>query len=77
VLSRIAVPLPDGVGSSILVIALFGSVALTALALLLGVSPERSSVDRGDLEGDGERATASPVPMQDEGPEGQGGGDPA
>jgi hypothetical protein len=35
VLSRIAVPLPDGVGSSVLLVALFGSVSLTALALLL------------------------------------------
>jgi hypothetical protein len=35
VLSRIAVPLPDGVGSSVLLVALFGSIMLTGLALLL------------------------------------------
>jgi hypothetical protein len=76
VLSRIAVPLPDGVGSSILLIGLFGSVALTAFALLLAVPFAGSSDDRGDLEDDGERATASRVPMQDERPESHGGGDP-
>jgi hypothetical protein len=34
-LSRIAVPLPNGWGSTVLLVSLFGSVALTALALLL------------------------------------------
>jgi hypothetical protein len=37
VLSRIAVPLPNGVGSGVLLLGLFGSAALTALALLLAV----------------------------------------
>jgi hypothetical protein len=37
VLSRIAVPLANGVGSGVLLISLFGSVALTVLALLLVV----------------------------------------
>jgi hypothetical protein len=53
VLSRIAVPLPNGVGSSILLIGLFGSVALTAFALLLAVGFTGSGEDRGDPEGDG------------------------
>jgi hypothetical protein len=38
VLSRVAVPLPNGVGSSVLLVGLFGSVALTVLALLLAVT---------------------------------------
>jgi hypothetical protein len=37
VLSRVGVPLPDGVGSAVLLTSLFGSVALTALALLFAV----------------------------------------
>jgi hypothetical protein len=37
VLSRIAVPLPNGLGSGVLLISLFGSVALTAYALLCAV----------------------------------------
>jgi hypothetical protein len=36
-LSRIAVPLPNGWGSTVLLLGLFGSVSLTALALLLVV----------------------------------------
>ena len=37
VLSRIATPLPNGVGSSVAVIGLFGSIALTVLVLVLGL----------------------------------------
>lgn len=62
VLSRVAVPLPNGVGSSVLLVALFGSVALAALGLLLAVgTPETSgSGDDGELgPDDDERATAS------------------
>ncbi len=47
VLSRIAVPLPNGVGSTILVAGLVGSVALTALALLLVVPFGRPAEDEG------------------------------
>jgi uncharacterized membrane protein YgcG len=43
VLSRIAVPLPNGVGSSALLVGLFGSVALTVFALLLAVRFEPST----------------------------------
>jgi hypothetical protein len=41
VLSRIAVPLPNGVGSTVLIASLLGSVALTACALLLAVATRR------------------------------------
>jgi hypothetical protein len=41
VLSRIAVPLPNGLGSTVLIASLFGSVALTAFALLLAVPLRR------------------------------------
>jgi hypothetical protein len=43
VLSRIAVPLPNGVGSSALLVGLFGSVALTVFAFLLAVRFEPST----------------------------------
>jgi hypothetical protein len=48
VLSRIAVSLPNGVGSSILLLALFGSVALTAFAVLAVLSFTGSTEDRGE-----------------------------
>jgi hypothetical protein len=44
-LSRIAVPLPNGVGSSVLLIGLFGSVALTAFATLLVLREPRDRQD--------------------------------
>ena len=62
VLSRVAVPLPNGIGSSVLLVALFGSVALTVLGLLLAVGIPDTSGSGDDGEsgaGDDERATAS------------------
>jgi hypothetical protein len=41
VLSRIAVPLPNGMGSGILLTALFGSVALTTFAIVSAISAMR------------------------------------
>lgn len=41
VLSRIAVPLPNGLGSGLLLLSLFGSVTLTGFALLLAAPVER------------------------------------
>jgi hypothetical protein len=41
-LSRIATALPNGIGSTITVLALFGSVALTLLALLVAPWPART-----------------------------------
>jgi hypothetical protein len=48
VLSRIAVSLPNGVGSGILLLALFGSVGLTAFAVLAALSFTGSSEDHGE-----------------------------
>jgi hypothetical protein len=54
VLSRVAVPLPNGIGSTVLLAGLFGSAALTALALLL-LLPARSrrGADSGEPTGAG------------------------
>jgi hypothetical protein len=50
VLSRIATALPNGIGSTIMVLGLFGSVALTAFALLYSWGREQE--DHGDGAGD-------------------------
>jgi hypothetical protein len=50
VISRIATPLPNGIGSSITLLGLFGSVVLTLLALLL--APWPASRDDDDAPGD-------------------------
>jgi hypothetical protein len=55
VLSRIAVPLPNGVGSSVALVGLFGSVLLTAAALLCVIRREQIGDDPGpDTVGDPE-----------------------
>jgi hypothetical protein len=51
VLSRIATSLPNGVGSAVALLGLFGSVALTALALLWSLCA--TPAPRGASEGDG------------------------
>jgi hypothetical protein len=51
VLSRIATPLPNGVGSSVALIALFGSIVLTVLVLLAATVGFAST--ESDTPGDG------------------------
>jgi hypothetical protein len=54
VLSRIAIPLPNGVGSAVVLFGLFGSTALTAFALLYAVGREEegpsASTSADDLD---------------------------
>ncbi len=57
VLSRVAVPLPNGIGSTVLLAGLFGSVALSVLALLLVVpAPGRRRADSGEPTAAGDHA---------------------
>jgi hypothetical protein len=63
VLSRIAVPLPNGVGSTIVIVGLAGSVALTVLALLLVLPwPSRGSARREVADDDADTPTDRPAP---------------
>jgi hypothetical protein len=66
VLSRVAVPLPNGLGSGVLIVGLLGSVALTALALLLAVrepqpTPASGQTSTGDSDPSSTDAGSSAV----------------
>jgi hypothetical protein len=63
VLSRIAVPLPNGVGSTVVIVGLAGSVALTALALLLVLPlPSRRPAREEVADDDADTPTDRPAP---------------
>jgi hypothetical protein len=59
VLSRVAVPLPNGLGSSVLIVGLFGSVVLTALALLLAVREPQPTPGSGRQTSTGDSDSSS------------------
>jgi hypothetical protein len=44
VLSRVATSFPNGVGSTVLIVGVFASVALSVLALMLAVGPPRATL---------------------------------